>query len=700
MKATEAKLLKFLKDSQQFIIPIYQRNYSWTESECQQLWDDILRVGKNDEVTGHFIGSIVYIEKGLYQVSNQSPLLVIDGQQRITTVTLILEALARYLSSDEPVEGFSAKKIRSYYLINPMEQGEKEYKLLLTQTDNNTLKALVKQKSVPNDGSVRVNENFEFFKSKIEKCEDIRTVCLGISKLLVVDISLNKDQDNPQLIFESMNSTGRELTQADLIRNFVLMDLEPEHQKSLYEDYWRPMELLFGQESYNKYFDQFMRHYLTVKTRVIPKENEVYWAFKNYYEVPKIKSSGIDLLVEELYKFSEYYSYMAFGKEQAPELESAFKDLRELVVDVSYPFLLELYGDYENKLLAAEDLEKIVRLIESYVFRRAVCSIPTNSLNKTFATICNTIDKDNYLESTLAQFMLLPSYRRFPNDEEFINNFKTRNLYSFKKKNYWLRKIENCNRKERVEVGEYTVEHILPQNKKLSTEWQNDLGIDWKEIQEQYLHTLGNLTLTGYNSEYSDKPFIEKRDMKGGFKESPLKLNDGLGEIEKWDANAICKRAENLAKKAKKIWEYPIISTEILEKHTPEKDVITETNYSLSDHPKLIEGSQSRIQFEALRKKILSIDPCVSEVILKRYIAYKAETNFVDIIPQTNKLRLNLNMSYYQLHDPQGIARDITDVGRWGNGDVSVHLDSIEQIPYIMGLIQQSYDSQMCLDVV
>src|SRR5438874_12292950 len=276
MKATEAKLLEFLRKSPQFVIPIYQRIYSWGEKECRQLWDDIIRTGSNAQVSAHFVGSIVYVEKGLYQVSSQSPLLVIDGQQRLTTVTLLIEALARSLGDSEPVDGFSAKKLRSYYLLNPLEEGERKYKLVLSQTDKASLVALLDQQPTPKEHSLRVDANFEFFNEWVAESKDeVAALCKGLAKLVIVDISLNRDQDNPQLIFESLNSTGRELSQAGLIRNFILMGLEPEIQTTLYEQHWRPMEVDFGQEGYATHFDAFMRHYLTLKTGEIPRLDEI-----------------------------------------------------------------------------------------------------------------------------------------------------------------------------------------------------------------------------------------------------------------------------------------------------------------------------------------------------------------------------------------------------------------------------------------
>ncbi len=694
MKATEANFLGFLKKSPQFVIPIYQRTYSWSERECRQLWDDIVRSGSNDAIAAHFVGSIVYIEKGLYHVSSQSPLLVIDGQQRLTTVTLILEALARQLGDSEPIDGFSAKKLRSYYLLNLLEEGERGFKLLLTQTDKASLLALVQQKAQPTDQSLRVTENFAFFKEQVKNLgADLPALCHGLAKLVVVDIALSREQDNPQLIFESMNSTGRALSQADLIRNFILMGLEPAHQTRLYEDHWRPMEVGFGQEGYGSHFDSFMRHYLTLKTGEIPNVRAVYEAFKSHARTPGIAAAGVDALVEDIRAYAGYYCAMALGKETDKKLAEAFRDLRELKVDVAYPFLLELYDDSSNGRLEGTDFEAAVRLVEAYVFRRAVCAIPTNSLNKTFATFGRALRKDRYLESVQAHLLTLPSYRRFPGDEEFKREFVVRDLYNFPRRSYWLRRLENHGRKERVPVDEYTIEHILPQNENLSANWRDELGPEWHRVQESWLHTLGNLTLTGYNAEYSDRPFPEKRDMKGGFRESPLKLNEGLSGLDKWDEAAIKNRAERLAAVAAGVWAVPSLQAEVLELYRTRGEKAA--GYTIDDHPQLAIGSPMRELFEIFRKDVLALDPCVSEEFLKLYVAYKAETNFVDIVPQKSRLRLSLKMQFHELHDPKGLAKDVTSLGRWGNGDVEVGFRKPEELPYVMGLVRQALEKQM-----
>jgi uncharacterized protein with ParB-like and HNH nuclease domain/predicted transport protein len=694
MKATEAKLLSFLQKSSQFVIPIYQRTYSWTDKQCRQLWDDILRAGSSDAIAVHFIGSIVYIEQGLSQVTHQAPLLVIDGQQRLTTVSLLIEALARALGASEPVDGFSAAKLRYYFLSNPLESGDRYFKLLLSQTDNDSLKSIIRNTEQPKVPSLRVTQNFELFTELLAGQKgDLAVICRGLAKLVVVDIALSRDQDNPQLIFESMNSTGKELGQADLIRNFILMGLEHTFQTRLYEEYWRPMEQDFGQEAYGTQFDSFMRHYLTIRTGDIPREREVYEAFKDYSRSTPMQSAGIEVLVKEIRAFARYFCALALGHEQDAALGRAFQDLRDLKVDVAYPFLLELYHDYASGTLNSADFVAAVRLVEAYVFRRAICAIPTNSMNKTFATFGKALRKDRYLESIQAHFLMLPSYRRFPADDEFRRDLHTRDVYNFRSRSYWLRRLENHGRKERVPVDEYTIEHILPQNPDLPVAWKQALGPDWQRVQQQWLHTLGNLTLTGYNAEYSDRPFTEKRDMPGGFKQSPLKLNAGLGQLGVWNEAAIRERAGRLADQALAVWTAPKLDAATLAAYHPEKLPAT-GGYTIEDHPYLLTPGLREV-FEAFRKEVLGLDPCVTEEFKKLYVAYKAETNFVDVVPQAKQLRLSINMAFAEINDPKGLCKDVSNLGRWGNGDVEVGLKSLDELPYVMGLVRQSYERQM-----
>lgn len=701
MKATEANLLKFLRKSPQFVIPIYQRNYSWTAAQCRQLWSDLIRAGRDEKVSAHFIGSIVYVERGLSSVTTQEALLVIDGQQRLTTSTLLIAALAKHFETQglgELLEAFSNKKLRNYYLLNPDEEGERHFKLILSETDKDTLLAILQNTPMPAEASSRITENYALFQELIAANQGkLEAICQGLAKLVIVDVSLDRAQDNPQLIFESMNSTGLELSQADLIRNYILMGLEPKLQTELYKTYWRPMERAFGQAAYVVHFDAFMRHYLTAKTGEIPNVREVYVAFKGFAR--GLKGDTRDL-VADIHAYASYYCAMALGTESNAALKQAFHDLRELKVDVAYPFLLDVYHDHRQGRLSSDEVLGIVRLVESYVFRRAICAIPTNSLNKTFAGMSRTLKKDRYLESVQAAFLMLPSYRRFPSDDEFQRDLKVRDLYNFRSRSYWLRRLENHGRKERVMVEDYTIEHILPQNDALSKEWQAELGIDWQRIQQDWLHTLGNLTLTGYNSEYSDHPFAYKRDQvtdrEGnpiGFAHSPLKLNLGLGKVKQWDEVAIKARADRLATDAAKVWGAPQLADDVLDAYRPAAAKPGQ-QYSVADHPHLVTGPM-RDLFEALSKSVLALNPCVSEEFLKLYVAYKAETNFVDVVPQAKRLLLVLNLGIDDIEDPKGLCRDISNIGSWGNGDVEIGLSRVDELPYVMGLIRQSFDRQM-----
>ena len=702
MRASEINLLKFLRKSPQFIIPIYQRNYSWTDKQCIQLWNDIIRTGSNEHIHAHFIGSIVYVERALSTISNQESLLVIDGQQRLTTCTLLIAALADFFEqhrTPELLNGFSAKKLRNYYLTNPEEEGEQHFKLILSETDKNTLLAILKNTPKPEQTSLRIQQNYEQFQKLIQENQDkLEKICRGLDKLVIVEVALDRTQDNPQLIFESMNSTGLELSQADLIRNYILMGLEPNLQAELYRDYWRKMEQLFGQEAYNQYFDDFIRHYLTAKTGNIPNIRQVYNEFKlfslTYFP------NDVRGLITDIYTYAGYYCAFALNKEPDLTLKEAFADLRELKVDVAYPFLLDAYHEYKQGSLSVDEMNQIVRLLESYVFRRAICNIPTNSLNKTFASLAKDLDKENYLESLQATLLNFSSYRRFPLNEEFQREIKIRDCYNFARRVYLLRKLENYGRKEKVNVNGYTIEHIMPQNPNLSSQWQTDLGEKWKEIQQKYLHTLGNLTLTAYNSEYSDHSFSYKRDQVKnedgdsiGFAASPLNLNKNLGQVEKWDEEQIEKRVAHLANLAVKTWSIPNLTKEQLSYYQSLES--TKLPYDISDHPHLMPNSTMHHLFQALRQQILAFDSCISEEFLKLYVAYKAETNFVDIIPQAKRLRLVLNMQFAHIQDPRGLCRDITNIGKWGNGDVEVNLDNFNDLSYVMGLIRQSFDYQI-----
>lgn len=689
MKATEANLLEFLSVRKQLVIPIYQRTYSWKTDQCKQLWQDILHVATDETIPAHFIGSVVYIQEGIYHATSAQQMLVIDGQQRLTTVSLLLLALANAVDNQE-AERINSATIRDYYLFNNLMKGEQKYKIMLTQSDKNTFINLLEGYDLPESPSQRIVDNYQFFVDAIEKSKlSIDDIYSGVSKLVVVDVSLDRQNDNPQLIFESLNSTGLDLTQADLIRNYILMGMPPNEQEEIYTRYWYPMEQRFGHAEYAKLFDRFMRDYLTIKSEAgtIPKIDEVYNEFKKY-----ILGKDITKVVADVAFFSKYFVRLAFPeRNENPIIRAIMENINTLKVDVAYPLLIEAFDDFERGgLLSRDEFIEILDLVESYVIRRAIVGIPTNSMNKTFATFKRSINKDDYINSLKYAFIKLGSYRRFPRDEEFVSEFVLKDIYNLRqRRNYLLSKLENNGRKEHVNIEEYTIEHIMPQNPNLSGEWQEMLGDDWKDVHIRYLHTIGNLTLTGYNPELSDRPFLEKRDINGGFADSPLRLNRGLGQINMWNQEQIEKRAYQLADMAVEIWKFPNLPEAVYEYYEGNLTA-SEDEYSLSNFEYL--NGEILELFEALRKRIINLDASVREEVKKLYIAYKTTTNFVDIVPQKSRLRLSLNMRFDEIDDPRGICVDVTDKGRWGNGDVEVGIAATDEIEYVMFLIRQSFE--------
>jgi uncharacterized protein with ParB-like and HNH nuclease domain/predicted transport protein len=690
MKAAQAQFLKFLRTGEQFIIPIYQRTYSWDTAQCEQLWNDIVRAASDDGVAGHFVGSVVYVEHGIYQVSGVTQLLVIDGQQRLTTLTLLLAALAELLKRSGAAPGLTAEQITDHYLLNRHNEGQGRYRLLLTQSDRDTLIRLVDGLPPPEPASRRILGNYEFFRQRLERSGlEAVDVFRGLQKLVIVDISLDRTHDDPQLIFESLNSTGLELSQADLIRNYVLMGQPPGDMEVLYKDYWFPMEQRFGQTDYTSVFDRFMRDYLTVKDRRIPNIREVYKDFKAHARSGT--AGAIPTIVADVARVSRCFVNIALGKEPDSELREAFAEINTLKVDVAYPFLLEIYEHYAAGRVDRRDFLAVVHLVESYIVRRVICGIPTNSLNKTFVTLAQSLEPSNLVDSLGAAFAAMDSYRRFPSDEEFEREFVVKDIYDLRIRNYLLRKLENHGHKDRVVVEGYTIEHIMPQNVHLPPAWRADLGENWQAIQSRYLNTIGNLTLTMYNPEMSDKPFLEKRDMPGGLRRTPLDLNDQLGNVDLWNEAEIRKRGSRLAKRALEVWPAPVLSSNSRAFYDT-KAQATATAYTLADHHYLT-GPMLEL-FQQLRMRVLNLDSSVREEILKLYVAYKTTTNLVDVVPQANRLRLSLNMRFHEVDDPTGICRDVTNLGRWGNGDVEVGLTSAEQLEDVMYLVLQAFDKQ------
>ena len=566
LQAGETTLNKLLNTSRQFIVPIFQRNYSWQKNQYEQLWFDILRASKFKEKQNHFIGSIVYIDMGT-PAGRPQQLLLIDGQQRLTTISILLCAIKDYVQKfNLETKLINLAKIKNQFLYNSDEIDEDKYKLLLNVQDKETyIKLIDNTIFTVNKPATNIIKCYEFFYERIEdfikEYGQIDEIYAGIFKLSLVSISLDKDSDNPQMIFESMNSTGKDLSQTDLLRNYLLMDLTPEKQTRLYKTYWKPMEELFGEDIYkndvNK-FDYFIRDFLTLKsdTGYICKINNVYENFKRYYLDNNCEKF---VVLKDLFTYAKYYACIDLLQEKDDELKLYWQEFKKLDSHVVYPFLLKLYDDYSCQILIKEDFKKILQVVISYLWRRAICEIPTNSLSKTFATLYQAVDKEDYVNSIIKAFVFKSSYKRFPSDYEVREKLQIKDIYHFRLRKYLLEALENYYHKEPIDLNtaNYTIEHIMPQNIEHNLSWQQMLGEDWQEVHSLYLHTLGNLTITGYNAEMSNKSFGEKVNGESGFKHSHLKLNESIAQCDVWNKKAIQRRTNILTDIILKIWKYP-----------------------------------------------------------------------------------------------------------------------------------------------
>ena len=686
MEATQAQLLSLLDGKKQFTIPIYQRTYSWEIKQCEQLFEDICRVGnKNATELSHFIGSIVYFKPSNSPITSVPELLVIDGQQRLTTVSLMLLALIHFLKENENIslEDETWEEIQETYLVNKHRKDDSKFKLLLTRKDKSTFTKLIDEIEIEGDYSKRVLDNYKFFKKKYHS-ENIQAIYHGIKKLIIVDVILE------QLIFESLNSTGLDLSQADLIRNYILMGQPLELQEVLYKKYWYPMEQSFGENIDDLAW--FIRYYLTMKEASIPKINLVYETYKRFIN-SKNRFKSIEDAIKSLHRYSKFYVRIALLKEQDAEIAKKLKEITKLKIDTSYPFLLAVYGDFEDEQINKDEFIEIISLVSNYVFRRAICDIPTNSLSKTFATLYKRIKRETYLESVKAAFLLMDSYRCFPSDAEFTKELQVKDVYNFRSRNYLLESLENWKRKELVNAENYTIEHILPQNQNVSPQWQQELGENWERVKDKYLHSLGNLSLTGYNSELSDRPFADKKSIEDGFDRSPLFLNASLREATTWNEDAILKRASKLAERACIVWQKPNLSNDRLELYKEPETTKEQAVYNI-EHYNYLQGDMLEL-YKNLEKRVLNLDASIRVEFKKPYIAFKTHTNFVDVVPQKKRLHLSLNTEFDRIKDPKDICKDVSELGRWGNGDVEVGLENLSDLDYIMELIEQAFEEQV-----
>ena len=564
MKAVHNEFTKLLAAEAQFCVPIYQRKYSWKKKNCVKLLSDIIQASKDTKRPCHFIGSVIYMASDDSQhASALKEYLVIDGQQRLTTLSILLLALSDYTKRKIPDAVEYGKAVTHYdkisrrYLINEYETGDMYYKVRLNEEDFYAYKKLINKREKPDDiKNSKIFENYSIlYKAMVESKESPQVIFDGIKKLMLVDICL-VPEDNAQLVFETVNSTGLPLSTADKIRNFLLMTVEPSKQTQLYTDYWHPMEKDLGMESGNtNEFENFFNYYMTA---VMKKQlvGDYYEQFKDYYT--DNVSVGTETIVRQIRQYSKFYK--RWKEATTGRIDGVLAKVRKTGQFKITPAVLTILASLEENDLTEDDAIAILTMIESYWMRRTMCALPTNTAGPVCLTMLKSLDAPDTFRTAIEN---LTWAQRMPKDDEVINTLKTLKIYSLSspRTKTILDTLENNKRKEYIPTKEYTIEHIMPQT--LSDNWKTNLGTDYETVHNTYLHTLGNLTLTGYNSEYQNKCFIEKMEYtdkdgnKIGYRHTPIKISSYLTNQTVWGKDQILARTERLANELIQIWKYP-----------------------------------------------------------------------------------------------------------------------------------------------
>ena len=567
MKASEKTILRFMDgQDKRFVIPVYQRPYSWKRENCAQLIKDLTDVYIRGYET-HFFGSIVYVSQNDGECEEYT---IIDGQQRITTVSLLLLAIMNRirLNKDSDIQGINPIKIKNAYLVDEYADDGKKLKLKLVQNDDAAYDAILEGNSLIENTSVTANYNYLY--SEVQKLskEDLSGLYKAITKLMIVSISLDpQNGDDPQLIFESLNSTGLDLQSSDKVRNYVLMRMNSKAQERFYKKYWKPLEEGITAKELNK----FIRFYLEVKNRVFVAEGRVYAEFKLFHQLSGL---SIESLLQDMLEYADYYKIINNPSDSSQLYTETLKRINKLEVKTCVPLCMDLFKANKEGFLNLDELSDALKIIENYIVRREICDLPTNVLNKVFIQVGADVEKDienkkqTYYQAFCKEIMKRTAKSRFPNNHDFEDKFYTYDLYNAKAsiRKYILERLENYQNKEQIAVDEQlekeqlTIEHVMPQT--LTDEWKAELGSSWELIHTKYKDTIGNLTLTAYNSDYSNSAFKVKRDMKEkGFSFSKLALNQYIAQCDAWGEKEIRERASLLYNKAVEIWWMPSVAS-------------------------------------------------------------------------------------------------------------------------------------------
>jgi len=691
MKAQHIFFPKIINGASQFVIPVFQRDYSWAEENCRQLWKDILLIAQAPGERGHFIGSVVYIQSGDSN-AGFSRWLLIDGQQRMTTLTLLMAALRDHIietgwstDGDGPV----AKKIDAYFLRNPLEDGEEEFKLQLRRHDNATLKAIIAGSPLPDAPSANLRENYELFRDLLKEADPAQ-VYAGINRLMLVDVTLERGMDDPQLIFESLNSTGVNLSASDLIRNFILMSLTEKEQTRLYRDYWGKIEDLF--RGSDRVFSNFIRDYLALRSRSAKLERSdlVYTAFRRAFGGIGQDPDALEALLVDLLRRARQYAAFAVGS-GTDERARAFAQLRHLA-DVPAILIMRLLEVQEvHKTLPETQLLEALRLIESYLLRRAVIGAQSRGYGLEFAKLAYRIEDTQPLASLKAALARMPAAYAFPEDAEFERALLEGDLYHKRVCKQVLDGLENRDSKEQSDTSAYSIEHIMPQNEKMPEPWRQMLGEGWKGVHQTWLHRLGNLTLTGYNSTYSDKPLAEKQTIEHGFQQSSVRLNQDVRDAPVWTEVQMRARGERLATRALDIWPRLDADTKMIREMEREELKARAASRDL-DRVDMTDGAKA--MFDTLRARIRADFPEVIEMAETKSVSYHDPDFFLEVIPRKRGLSLLIGIDYNEVDGPDETVRDTANYSFVTHasyqGGVLINLRDGEPLDLAMRVVTQA----------
>lgn len=638
MKANELQINIFLQaPNVQFVIPVYQRNYDWTNTECRELLNDIISVEKENRGT-HFIGSIVFVHEGTYSTSEVKELVIIDGQQRLTTINILYVALYRFAKENGNAQ--EAERLYNMFLTNQYVKNESS-KLKLKQTDFNSLAFKSIMLGTYNDSNLfsNVTENYNYFRSIINE-NNFDLILRGLNRLIFVEISLERDKDDPQRIFESLNSTGLDLSQSDLIRNFILMDLPPKDQNRIFETIWNPIEEnakdLIKQSSL---VSDYIRDYLTLRNKKIPNKNKVYAEFKSLYANKKDEAYHQEL--ENIKSLSIHYKkFINPSTVREENIKKELNYINRLEINVAYPFLLQVFEDTENGLLSKDELIKVLKLIQSYTWRRFIVGLPTSALNKIFMTLYSEVDPEEYYDSIARALLKKKGSAKFPSNEDLKTALKDKDLYNTlpKNRNYLFEMLENYNNREYVNTTNehITIEHIFPRNP--NENWNTDLSQeDYFAFKEKYLNTIGNLTLSGNNGALSNKSFLAKKEMnvngnEQGYQYSRLWLNSFLKSIDTWDVSKYEERLNIIYERFLKIWELPEVEmTEVDESeeqniYDAESPTHKKLEYFIFENTKVEEETIAQMYFYVIR----NLYEKNSQLLLSNQDVFKITRNVSD----------------------------------------------------------------------